>query len=114
MTWSILESVQTCVTSPPYWGLRDYGTATWEGGDEQCDHLAPPGGGTRSSGLANYDNGLTADAITAKVDQHRRQLVAARLDRDFIGIELNVEYAELARNRIREDAPLLNVQAEAA
>ena len=19
------ESVQTCVTSPPYWGLRDYG-----------------------------------------------------------------------------------------
>jgi DNA modification methylase len=21
------ESVQTCVTSPPYWGLRDYGTA---------------------------------------------------------------------------------------
>ena len=25
--------VQTCVTSPPYWGLRDYGTATWEGGD---------------------------------------------------------------------------------
>ena len=27
------ESVQMCVTSPPYWGLRDYGTATWEGGD---------------------------------------------------------------------------------
>ena len=38
MTWDILqgdclevlqgmqsESVQTCVTSPPYWGLRDYG-----------------------------------------------------------------------------------------
>jgi site-specific DNA-methyltransferase (cytosine-N4-specific) len=21
------ESVQCCVTSPPYWGLRDYGTA---------------------------------------------------------------------------------------
>jgi DNA modification methylase len=32
-------SVQTCVTSPPYWGLRDYGTATWEGGDLECDHL---------------------------------------------------------------------------
>jgi DNA modification methylase len=25
-------SVQCCVTSPPYWGLRDYGTAQWEGG----------------------------------------------------------------------------------
>lgn len=31
-------SVQCCVTSPPYWGLRDYGTAQWEGGDETCDH----------------------------------------------------------------------------
>jgi len=27
------ESVQCVVTSPPYWGLRDYGTAEWEGGD---------------------------------------------------------------------------------
>ena len=34
-------SVQTCVTSPPYWGLRDYGTATWEGGDAACDHKMP-------------------------------------------------------------------------
>jgi DNA modification methylase len=32
------ESVHTCVTSPPYWGLRDYGTAKWEGGNEGCDH----------------------------------------------------------------------------
>ena len=27
-----------CVTSPPYYGLRDYGTATWEGGDPECSH----------------------------------------------------------------------------
>lgn len=31
--------VQACITSPPYWGLRDYGTALWEGGDSNCDHL---------------------------------------------------------------------------
>ena len=31
-------SVRCCVTSPPYWGLRDYGTATWEGGKASCDH----------------------------------------------------------------------------
>ncbi|KKM62231.1 hypothetical protein LCGC14_1523820 [marine sediment metagenome] len=37
------ESVQCVVTSPPYWGLRDYGTASWEGGDENCDHLQPHG-----------------------------------------------------------------------
>ncbi len=32
------QSVHCCVTSPPYFGLRDYGTATWEGGDPDCDH----------------------------------------------------------------------------
>jgi DNA modification methylase len=30
---------QTCVTSPPYYGLRDYGTGKWVGGDENCDHV---------------------------------------------------------------------------
>jgi len=30
--------IQTMITSPPYWGLRDYGTADWQGGDEKCDH----------------------------------------------------------------------------
>jgi DNA modification methylase len=32
------QSVQCVVTSPPYWGLRDYGTAQWRGGDEECEH----------------------------------------------------------------------------
>ena len=32
------ESVQTCITSPPYFGLRDYQTGSWEGGDPACDH----------------------------------------------------------------------------
>jgi DNA modification methylase len=36
-------SVQCVITSPPYWGLRDYGTATWEGGDPHCDHQIPEG-----------------------------------------------------------------------
>jgi DNA modification methylase len=30
--------VQTCVTSPPYYGLRDYGTGNWVGGDINCSH----------------------------------------------------------------------------
>ena len=33
------ESVQSVVTSPPYYGLRDYGTARWIGGDEGCGHV---------------------------------------------------------------------------
>lgn len=31
-------SVDTCVTSPPYYGLRDYGTGQWVGGDPNCPH----------------------------------------------------------------------------
>lgn len=52
-------SVHCVVTSPPYWGLRDYGTATWEGGDPECDHkpgnrrrvgATTLGGGTNTTG----------------------------------------------------------------
>lgn len=32
------ESVDCVVTSPPYYGLRDYGTGTWVGGDPNCPH----------------------------------------------------------------------------
>jgi DNA modification methylase len=32
-------SAQTCVTSPPFWGLRDYGTGRWDGGRDDCDHV---------------------------------------------------------------------------
>jgi DNA modification methylase len=35
-------------------------------------------------------------------------VVALRHDRDFIGIELNPSYAQMARNRIYDDGPLLN------
>ena len=42
-------SVQCCITSPPYWGLRDYGTADWEGGEGDCDHL---------SDRTNYEKGF--------------------------------------------------------
>lgn len=33
------ESVDCCITSPPYYGLRDYGTGTWVGGDPNCNHI---------------------------------------------------------------------------
>lgn len=33
------ESIDLCVTSPPYWGLRDYGSAPEiYGGDPSCEH----------------------------------------------------------------------------
>lgn len=33
------NSVDCCVTSPPYYGLRDYGTGKWIGGDPNCPHM---------------------------------------------------------------------------
>jgi DNA modification methylase len=43
------QHVQTIVTSPPYYGLRDYGTAVWEGGSPECKHvrikIGPKGNG---------------------------------------------------------------------
>ena len=32
------RSVHCVVTSPPYWGLRDYGLGEWIGGDDGCAH----------------------------------------------------------------------------
>lgn len=69
------ESVHCCVTSPPYYGLREYNTEpqAW-GGDASCNHawgspvrMAKKSGGTRLSGLGKYDNGLTDEAITKKI-----------------------------------------------
>jgi DNA modification methylase len=31
------QAANMCVTSPPYWGLRDYGTAAWDGGSYECE-----------------------------------------------------------------------------
>lgn len=34
------DSVHCVVTSPPYYGLRDYNTGIWVGGNEACEHQA--------------------------------------------------------------------------
>jgi DNA modification methylase len=37
------KSIHCAICSPPYWALRSYsGTATWEGGNAECDHVANP------------------------------------------------------------------------
>ena len=51
------ESVDCCVTSPPYYGLRDYGTAEWLGGDPNCDHKGNPFA-TKANINANCGSGV--------------------------------------------------------
>lgn len=47
-------SVDCVVTSPPYWGLRDYGTATWIGGNPRCQHTLGTTPHQRRSPKATY------------------------------------------------------------
>lgn len=44
------NTVQTCITSPPYYGLRDYGTGKWIGGDPNCKHYSGTYGNNVSVG----------------------------------------------------------------
>lgn len=45
-------SVHCCVTSPPYFNLRDYGGGEWRGGDEGCDHAMQRSTSSSTLGLA--------------------------------------------------------------
>lgn len=64
------KSVQCVVTSPPYWGLRDYGTAEWEQGDKECDHVEKkPFGG--SSTLRDMSLETTKKEVEGKSIQYK-------------------------------------------
>lgn len=55
------------------------------------------------------EGGLVLDPFTGS---GTTGMVALRLDRRFYGIELNPEYAEMARRRITNDAPMFNTPLE--
>lgn len=49
------QSVHCAVFSPPYYALRDYGTANWQGGDPKCDHKkGKPEHRSRNKSTINY------------------------------------------------------------
>jgi len=67
-------SVQCCVTSPPYFGLRDYGTAKWEGGEESCAHLAPRLGGNGEKSPINGGRGQQSERDNAvQLQQYKNE-----------------------------------------
>jgi DNA modification methylase len=65
-------SVQCCVTSPPYWGLRDYGTRSlvW-GGSPECDHEWI--GFSRAGKSGGLDHSLTYTANQTFKQQQQQQ-----------------------------------------
>jgi len=76
-------SVQCVVTSPPYFGLRDYGTASWDGGDPACDHDQRRREKDTESKSAT-SAGQTRDSVAGNT--HCRKCGARRIDRQ-IGLE---------------------------
>lgn len=79
------KSVNCCVTSPPYYGLRDYGTANWVGGDVKCKHVRQNKKSNRTiTGHSNFDkmNGV-GDAIQKNICSY---CGALRVD-DQLGLE---------------------------
>lgn len=95
------KSVYCCVTSPPYWGLRDYGTGRWEGGDSNCDHMvtgkprASRPKGRLGGGTETVDAGTIAKSRCPKCG-------AIRID-DQIGLEETPdEYVEKMVGVFRE------------
>jgi DNA modification methylase len=105
------QSVQTCITSPPYWGLRDYGTATWEGGDAECDH-----GPTAASRETRPASGLTGGKATVDAGTIRKgdcSCGATRIDSQ-LGLEPTpeeyvanlVEVFREVRRVLRDDGTL--------
>jgi DNA modification methylase len=95
------SSVHCVVTSPPYWGLRDYGTAQWEGGDPGCNHINGRPGSDRADGIVamvSHRNRDGAGAFTGDC----RKCGARRIDSQ-IGLEATPsEYVEVMVGVFRE------------
>jgi len=86
------ESVHCVVTSPPYWGLRDYGTAIWEGGTVPLEVIQNENGDCTTHATADGKKTLCGRAIVAerwffhwRGQEFREDLVDCGRCRDKIG-----------------------------
>jgi DNA modification methylase len=80
---------QTCITSPPYWGLRDYGTGIWEGGNVDHEHdrvFARNGRGGSGPSEKQTENAYPSN-FAAKICQ----CGARRVDQQ-VGLEETVDH----------------------
>lgn len=90
------KCVRCVITSPPYYGLRDYLTATWLGGDSNCDHLRISKDKSVQTALAKSTlSGGKKNQEVAYADKRHSKGVckkcgAVRIDQQ-IGLELSPE-----------------------
>lgn len=96
--------VQTCVTSPPYWGLRDYGTAKWEGGDPECDHNPQrPDGGERADRTLPLGRGGMYKGVCGKCGALRLDNQLGLEDTPELYVERMVQVFREVRRVLRDD-----------
>ena len=96
------ESVNCCITSPPYWGLRDYGTAEWDGGSAECDHKQES---PRFNGPKQTTAQVSGHASQAEANNRKKcpKCGATRIDQQ-IGLEPTPgEYVDKMVEVFRED-----------
>jgi len=90
------NSIDTIITSPPYWGLRNYGKEAYKiwGGDPNCKH-------EWITEIAKHDN-LRPSKVSEKtiVGSGTTCVVAKKLGRHYIGIDINPEYCKMAQRRL--------------
>ncbi len=79
----VSESVQCVVTSPPYWDLRDYGTARWVGGDPECEHV---GSVMRTAPAGTEKQASNKGSVSVSVSSGNCLCGAERIDQQ-IGLE---------------------------
>jgi site-specific DNA-methyltransferase (cytosine-N4-specific) len=100
------SSVHCVVTSPPYWGLRDYGTGTWRGGDTSCAHSVGRGTNTAQSRVSGSIGGSVdypaSPAHRGGDPRVCRRCGATRVDRQY-GLEPTPEdYVDTLRRVFAE------------
>lgn len=112
------RSWQCVVTSPPYWGLRDYGLAPvdWprrgvDGGGDHCPHEWDDRF-CRRCGAWRGCECESADPVPCIVGDPfggagTVGLVAQRLGRRAQLLDANLEYLDIARRRIKHATPPL-------
>lgn len=85
------ESVHCVITSPPYYNLRDYGTANWQGGNADCDHKGEP---FRTRSKVNKNTGTGDDVKNSELHEFYKDICgkcgATRIDSQ-IGLENSPE-----------------------
>ncbi|WP_083934145.1 DNA-methyltransferase [Sciscionella marina] len=98
-------SVDCVVTSPPQWGLRDYGTAEWFGGNPRCRHTL---GTTPHQRRSVKKTGIGGHR--ARAEKHCRRCGATSLDKQY-GLESTIdEYVHKLGEASAEIARLLTAK----